>query len=481
MSAPTKQLGKLSIGGSMPTTRGQVQGEPAATRPEDDLEDSSSDDEVSNSEEEDAGGSSPPPLVDGNSGITYNIGPLPRELRSRAIAGLTGLKFRVDVCRTTRSGLEFQVADHGKVFLGQQGPMTCNCLDFRQSRDACRHIFWLTDQLHRCVLPGAPAPGLPLLRTGACPDLPPIYNPVSDNIEEIAKAREWLFIPDAGSTDSSDQESGPTMSRPEKVRDLLSAFTSAMPDEFRTDQAAETISQPRTPEGCVVQRDFEATMLRLAVQDEALYNSLRKAMPSPARAKIFFEKIEARYKKLLSNFDEYRKNGPMQVEGAALEIGVVINELHGYVAQIKENIELRAPHSFTTAPDALITLLRDISKLNYDAFEDNNWDRDAPPTETEDDRNLFLRLIGKPDITGQYFILDVLDDLPPCTLKDREDQIKEIMSNIRVSNMSSKAYLQKLQSLLHRDRAAGMGPGTTTYGQKRPAAGTPGSGRKRTK
>ncbi|KAK2810367.1 hypothetical protein FQN50_003098 [Emmonsiellopsis sp. PD_5] len=465
----------------MSTTRGQAQREPAAAPPEDDVEDSSSEEEVSDSEEEDAGPSRNQPLVDANSGFTYNVGPIPPELRPRAIAGLTGCKFRVDECRTTRGGLEFQVADRSKVSLGRQGSMSCSCSDFGQSGDACRHIFWLTDELHSHIIPGTPPPGLPLLRNGACLKLPPIYDPVSDIIEETAKNQGWSFIPDAGSTDSSDQDSGPTMSRPEKVRDLLSAFSSAMPDEFLTDHTAETISQPRTPEGCVVQRDLEATMLRLAVQDEAVYNSLRKAMPSAARALIFFDKIKERYMNLLSNFDKYCENGPMQVEGAALEIGVVINELHGYVAQIKENIELRAPHSYTTAPDALLYLLREISERDCDAFEDNNWDRENPPTETVDDRNLFLRLIGKPDITSQYFILNILEDLPLPTLKGREDQVKQIISNIRVSNMSSKAYLQKLQSLLHRDRQAGTGPGATTYGQKRPAAGTPGSGRKRTK
>ncbi|PGH00534.1 hypothetical protein GX51_05749 [Blastomyces parvus] len=478
MSAPTKQLGKLSIGGRMSYSRGQAERRGRADDEEEHSADSSSEDEVSEGEAEGTASGSAKALVKGNSAIVYNVARLSGDVRARAMSGILG-KFVVEKCRASEEGYDFQVLDHGLVHLGQ-GPMTCSCSEYADGTKACRHIFWLVDQLYRLSLPRRPGPGVSLSRTGQSPDMPPLYQLIDDRMEEISRRARWHFIDEPSSPGVSEQEYGGSMNRPEKVRDILSAFSeSTMPDDFRPDQV-ETINQSRTPEQCVVQGDFEATMFRLAVHDDNVYHSLRKAMPPPARAAIFFDKVQKKTRALLLDFDRYRQYGTLLRDRTALEIPVVITQLYELVALLESNIAPRAPDSHTNAADALIGILRDVVTYNCNAFDGNAWGRVPLAGETEDDCNLFAQAIGQPEVSGQFFILDVLDSLPRAILAERELQLETIMSKIPMPNQSMATYLQRFQALLNRDYP-GTGFAAATYGQKRPAGGASGSGRKRPK
>ena len=151
MSAPTKRLGKLSIGADMPTTRshsreGMEPRDPRKTC----LSDSSSDEE-SSADEAVVGPASGSPssirslIVEGQSTITYDLRKLSSDTWPRAVAGLKG-SFDVERCRERRDGYDFQLADRGRVHIAADGA-TCTCSDFQDdSGTACRHIF--VSQLH---------------------------------------------------------------------------------------------------------------------------------------------------------------------------------------------------------------------------------------------------------------------------------------------------------------------------------------------
>ncbi|OAX78408.1 hypothetical protein ACJ72_07286 [Emergomyces africanus] len=183
---------------------------------------------------------------------------------------------------------------------------------------------------------------------------------------------------------------------------------------------------------------------------------------------------------LLLDFDRYCHLGTRQRDGTALEISVVVDELHQLVAQVESNIAPRAPYSHRNAPDALIGILRDVVNYNRNVFDGNSWGRAPPPGETENDRNLFAQVIGQPEISGQYFVLDVLEALPRAILREWEPQLATIMRKISVSNQHVRTYLQRFQALLNRE-FPGTGFEGAPYRQKRPAGGAPGSGRKRPK
>lgn len=138
MSAPTRQLGKLSIGENMPaTTRSQAprQGESVPYQ----AEDSSESDPEEEEESDEPGSPSSSFHVRGRSSIIYDIRQLSQVSKDRAVAGLKG-QFAVNKCRPNYGGFDFQIADHGRVHLGE-GPLTCSCREFESSAEACRHIF----------------------------------------------------------------------------------------------------------------------------------------------------------------------------------------------------------------------------------------------------------------------------------------------------------------------------------------------------
>ncbi|EAS28770.3 uncharacterized protein CIMG_07516 [Coccidioides immitis RS] len=465
MSAPTRQLGKLSIGG-MPTTRAQTQRGASVPYETEPRSDSESEEETSSSDEEVP--SQPiARVVRGSTNIPYDLGGLSPAARGRVMHGLKG-EFVVDRCCATRRGFDFDVADHGRVGLND-GSLVCSCRDFGQTNLACRHIYWLVDQLHRGFYPGLPPQAVRMSETGETQFFSRIAEMLGDKIEEIAKKRSWPYFPGVTSPADSSNGGPESMSRPQKARDILSAFSkSAMPDEFRPD-LVETINQPRTPEQCVVQGDFEATMFRLAVHDENVYSGLRKVMPSGARADIFFDKIQARIRILFAEFDLYRETGAVRRDGTALEIPVVVEELKGRLDQIQRNILARSPHGSIGAAEALIHLLREVSTRNYDAFEDADWDRPVPAGEQEEERNLYLQLIDQSGHTDSFFVLDCLEILPDLVVRQWTPQLAAIFNAIH-ANGASLSYLRKLQAL-----KAGVS------GHKRPAAGLPGTDRKRTK
>ena len=138
MSAPVKELGNLSIGGTMPTTRAQAQRHHEG----DDLSEGIPSGGLH-------GGEEAPPLspgamsstghVKGKSTISYDLSQLSGDSKARADSGLRG-HYEVRKCRATSRGFEFQLNDYGQVQLGP-GPMKCSCSDFEAEAKACRHIF----------------------------------------------------------------------------------------------------------------------------------------------------------------------------------------------------------------------------------------------------------------------------------------------------------------------------------------------------
>ena len=122
----------------MPTTRAQAQKRLEG----DDISETSSDGELLPGEEEpplSPGAVSSTGYVEGRSSISYDLGGLSNVSKARAISGLTG-EYDVDKCRATRAGVDFQLADHGRVQLGKER-MKCSCSDFESTEEACRHIF----------------------------------------------------------------------------------------------------------------------------------------------------------------------------------------------------------------------------------------------------------------------------------------------------------------------------------------------------
>lgn len=340
------------------------------------------------------------------------------------------------------------------------------------------------DQLHRGLLSKRPPPGVLLTDSGFCPSFPAIHELIDDELEALANKAEWPYVPGDETASGSSTDSGAGMSRQQKARDILSAFNEkVIPEEFRQD-VNETSGAVRTPEQCVVQGDFEATMFRLAVHDDNVYASLRKVMPAGACAVIFFDKLQKKSRKLLADFDAYCENGKPRSDGTRLEVNLVVKELLLIVEQIESNILARAPHGSKGAGELLVGLLTELCSRNFDAMEEISWNRQVPPGEDEDDRNLYEQLIGQTDESGKFFILDALEYLPPSVLLEWKPRLMLALEKLE-RNRAPAPYIRKLQSLItessNTSAAASSAGGASTSGQKRPATGVPEGKKKRTR
>lgn len=278
----------------------------------------------------------------------------------------------------------------------------------------------------------------------------------------------------------------------------MSAFNKeTIPEDFRRDlvESSATLN-PRTPEQCVVQGDFEATIFRLAVHDDNVYNSIRKAMPAGACAAIYFDKVHQKSRNLLTQFDEYRRTGRLPPTSSSSNeralpsldnVSEVARELRRHVAQIRNNLAVRIPYGTKGAAEALITLLQEVSARNIDAFENNTWGRVAPPGEDDDDRNLYEQLIGQASdedqgrgdeeggIGGGLFILDVLEEVPASVLEAYVSSLRDILAKVEIIPAPS-SFLLKLKSLIHDAQSSRTQPRG-----KRPATGEAGGSHKRTR
>ncbi|KAF4765506.1 hypothetical protein HAV15_003637 [Penicillium sp. str.  len=477
MSAPTGQFHRLSIGQNMPDTvlpaRAARAGRSDTSNDSDRGEDDSSSEESSTDgeEEDDDEESSDVEQSESNSasvlatsGITYDLSQLDSESEARAIVGLTG-HFDVVNCRSTPAGYDFQLSDRPQVHIGADSS-TCTCAVFQDRPDgACQHIFWLVDQLHGCFLPTPLSTEVSLTPDGRPDRLPRIEELLKGNLISIATQLKWQYL--------REEEDG--MTRTEKVRDIFSAFNRTLPEDTRRD-LTESTEQARTAEECVVQGDFEATMFRLAMHDDGVFNSLCKAMPAGACAAIYFDKVQEQSRRLLNDFDQYCATGELPADpvspGLGVEVNDVVTQLQRSVSRIEVNIAARAPHGSEGAAEALVSLLESVVARNNDPLEGNPLGRQSFHGEDEDQRNLYHLLIGSVETDSEtdarHFVLHALDALPPVDLHQCANRLRDILRKIEV-NRAPKPYLLHLGSLIRTaESAAAIAMGS---GQKRPAAG----------
>ncbi|EAW11853.1 uncharacterized protein ACLA_006100 [Aspergillus clavatus NRRL 1] len=451
MSAPTGQFRRLSLAGDLSVIEAQQH------RVDKNSAQMDSSDAGSRSGEDDSTGSS---AVQANSGITYDLARLDGDCEARALVGLTG-QFEVVGCYKAREGYDFQLSERPRVHIGPDA-YTCTCSTYvGHPGVACQHIFWLLDQLHGCFVSRPPASEVTLLNDGGSPDLPRVERLLDGKLEAVAEQLNCPYV-------LSQSEGG--MSRSQKVRDIMSAFNAeTLSDEFRLD-LVESADHSRTPEQCVVQGDFEATIFRLALHDDAVYSSLCKAMPSGACAAIYFDKVQENSRRLLVEFDHYCQTGQLPEDQISIEVDDVVKQLRRNVNRIQQNIVSRAPHGSEGAAKALVILLEDICNRNKDALDGNRWERVTFDGEDEDQRNLYYQLIGRADETGEFFILETLEKIQPRALDQFGDRLGRILQKVEV-NRAPKAYILRLSALVRTVESVSVSTGS---GQKRPATATSG-------
>ncbi len=486
MSLPTEQLHNLSIKTSMPPiTRAEAERRAQSMR---DIEhdDSMSEDEPGDGSSTRAG-SLTQTTVEGQSGITYDNRELSPTSWEQAVLGIDG-DFEVDLCRENEGYYAFQVIEKAgfAVRVGssksEYKTPVCTCDTFQEKGAACRHIYWLLDQLTPFYPSETDSSSLPLNKDGSVfPGGANFERITRYGLEKRAEQLEWPFIrrSETETTGSSDDGS---MSRKDQVRDILSIFDDegALPENYRPEMYAEVPEQLDDPKDIYVRQDLEATIFRLSVFDDIFFQRLRKVLGPDLCASVYFQKIRIEARRKFSELDAFTETGPSIDTEYEPNVIWCANALRAIVARIQSSLHARAQlgrSARTDALKALIDILQEVCNRNRNVYEDIDWEREAPHDEKETDQNLYQSLIGSPP--SQYrghFVIDVIWGLLDVARAFRP-KFEELVQTIDMNGAPAECIAQ-WERLLVQLGGGPSGSGGISAG-KRPGGGDDRGGQKR--
>jgi hypothetical protein len=488
MTAPTERLRGLSISTGMPLTRAQAKQQPRTESvggdDNDDDGGSSTNGNASSLEALDMlGGRSPASFKQGNAG-KYDNRHLSEESWRRAKDGLSE-RFTIESCSEItpprpETYYAFQLAPHisqpgssksaetddvviriGAPDSQYQSP-TCSCQDFEARRTACKHVFWLLDQILDYSQADRVGETLPLWDDGCALQHDTPYGQIRKRtLTSIAADHHAPFRRRSDSNmDTTDDE--PTFSRKDQVRDILSTFDpETLPEEYSVGTQQGLAEGGLSTRTLLDPKSLEATIFGLAVHDNSFFTVLRRAVPPDYCTSVFLDKVLAKAHESLNRLDKYVESGPPR-DSISWDVALCASSLKELVNRVRHHIELRAPLGRATKTKAfrlLVTILEEVTKRNYDVYVDITWAREVPRNEKNVDRNLYQKLVGssvqtsKTELTPQEFpekgkgtfVIDALRDLTDVG-RDESHKLQQILQTIE-EHGAPQAFIAELKRL----------------------------------
>jgi hypothetical protein len=478
MVPPTERLRKLTISTSMPLTRSQARLQPH----DDDSKGDSDDDEASSPEmrEKPEGEQcrSPSSFKQGHAG-KYDNRRLSEDSWQRAKEGLSE-RFTIESCSEIappqpKTYFVFQLAPHisqpgisksaetdnvviriGAPDSQYQTP-TCSCQDFEARGTACKHVFWLLDQVLDYSQSDRVGETLPLWNDGcALQHSTPFDQIRKRTLSSIARDHHAPFRRRSDTqTDATDDE--PIFPRKDQLRDILSTFDpNTLPEEYPVGAQREPLERNPNLQPVLNPESLEETIFSLAVRDNSFFTALRRAVPPDYCTSVFLDKALAKAHEAFGRLDGYVKYGPTQ-GSVSWDVAWCASQLRELANRIRHHSELRAPLGRATKTKAfrlLVTILEEVTIRNHDVYENINWTREVPSNETTADKNLYQKLIGSSvkvsraelsDKDKGNFIIDVLRDLADAG-RDESHKLQQILLTVE-ENGAPQNFIAELTRL----------------------------------
>lgn len=249
------------------------------------------------------------------------------------------------------------------------------------------------------------------------------------------------------------------------VQDILSVLDpDLLPNGYGPDFLKDIPNNSGSLRGLVVPGNMPATIFALARYDEEFRRRLCAVMDKDFCATKILEKIETKLRESFGRLDRYVTNGPITKHGIVNESAEDIREL---VSLIKKYVKSRSPLSpqvRAKGAEIAVNLLSDICDRNVDIYGQITWTRDAGDPESEDDRNLYINLIGRRSSNDDsddddydndsdserfedYLIIDTLAEFSPQDWVNLLDRLDTILVQLR-SNQAPSAYINRLQGMV---------------------------------
>ncbi|KAF2644194.1 hypothetical protein P280DRAFT_392675 [Massarina eburnea CBS 473.64] len=430
-------LSKLSIGDSMVTTRAAAAR--ARTAPPQRSQMSPSASPVS---------SPTPSLIESDDGHVYNVSTFDHDLRRRAKMGLLGdneisMKFCKEIEDEPKRYL-FHLEDDITVAMHGGRAPKCSC-GANEAGKACKHIFWMLGQLTSAAPKTQP---IELQEDGSSVrNIHPADIIDRSSLADVANHLEWTY---------QDDQMPDEDEMLDEIANMLSVFepTEALPSEFKSEETPELTEQARK------YRKFGTLLSQYAMRNPAYFLELQTIIPPAYQSQVFFTKINNRIDRVFKALGEYISVGPDNTTSEALDVRTCAARLENLVEAIsnyydeqydeeEQEDEPSTDVAVLTAA-ALIRILDEVSRRDYDAYDEISWGP-MPPTESRDN-NLFVCLM-RPTADGEgLFVLQTLLTLPQEILLRHYVELLDIEERLGGTPNTPPAYMDTLRTFLHENR-----------------------------
>ena len=241
------------------------------------------------------------------------------------------------------------------------------------------------------------------------------------------------------------------------LQDMLSVFDSALPRDYGRAFVDRVPPKPTYFKG-----NLAATIFSIAYHDDDFYNCLREVLTPSICAARYFEKQSDRARKAMADLDDYASEGAPP----DMDVPTCARKLRSIVEQVRHERHHRAPLSAAVSSQAarvLVDILDLVCNRNRDVYENTTWDRGIDKNDEDDeDRNLYLQLIGDPpeydeesvpDWVTNDFVIAPLSNLPISERNVFLERLTSIFEKIQGFEVSRPTdylgrYIRQFESLL---------------------------------
>ncbi|KAI1374134.1 hypothetical protein F4677DRAFT_180522 [Hypoxylon crocopeplum] len=452
MSIPTERFEELSLGSMPPTTRLQ-----SRMRQVEDSSSSSESDIELDFEVDDDG-----VLMVSPSNLKYSLESLDEETRDNVTKAIeVPSQFVLRGCQAGDQRCFFLITEPVEYTIrtgteqSGYGVPSCTCEGGERGESPCRHILWLFDQITSHVL-GVQEDPFIMTEHGYSTELGNPYDAISDfHLDMLA---------DSLHCDVVGQSADPNPRRVRETREILASLNEVPVDEYRPD----LFNNPRKGRRAVKRGDLEQTIFRMLLRNDDFFQYFLSSMRADELARNRFRSLQHRADAALAGLRQYSDGSALQavarpkdVKWCAAHLSAVARQIYAVIHTTDrplETWELRA------AARASVHILGEIVA---------NHNRDVGPVDLpKDERNLYHRLIGSggnQDDATDFFVVDILDSIPPEVLGPWIDDLAAIEDKIAEQGAPAP-YTARLGSLVSHLRSR-WAPAGTAGGSKRAGQG----------
>lgn len=407
-----------------------------------------------------------PSVIESAAGVKYNVANFETEVRRRVKRGILHSDIKMKYCRLLDEQSNqylFYLDDEIQLAIGgRYNAPRCSC-GANEGGVACKHIFWMLDQLASGASAKIKGQTLEVAADGSSiQNKDPAEILDYATLEKVAENLDWV-VHEGPVPDDEDIE--------DEIAEMLSVFepSEALPSEFK-DTEDSGLSE-RSRKFREFKDAFTEFFTEYSTKNLGLLNRLQAIIDPEFQAQVFFEKINARVTRAFHALDQYIAHGPTAAPSEAHNVPICARKLKGIVEAIHDYCQQQQENGVGTdslalrASSALTRILVEVVGRNHNAYANITWDI-VPPEEPEEN-NLFVCLVGAPAEEGGLFILDTLRQFPSdLVLRNHWEALSSIHTQLH-PGLTPPAFMEVFRAI-------------TAEGRKRALTEAEGSRAKRT-